>query len=155
MNRLKFLAFLLPSFLFAQSKVNKNQIKINDNVGAVPLQDVKLLGNYGASEFLEIRLGTGLSAQMKTVGTESFIEIVNTANTQLYRQQILRATRQSNNRYFIEVPPPGLSNRELTVFYNGMFQTPVEDFTRDGDTAVIFKEIIPENAVITFVYSGI
>jgi hypothetical protein len=155
MNRLKFLAFLLPSFLFAQSKVNNRQIKINNNVGAVPLQDVKLLGNYGASEFLEIRMGTGLSAQMKTVGTESFIEIVNTTvPLAAPRQQIFRATRQSNNRYSIDTAP-GLANREVLVYYNGIFQTPVEDYTRDGDNAVIFKVIIPEDAVITFIYSGI
>ncbi|CAB4142668.1 hypothetical protein UFOVP434_28 [uncultured Caudovirales phage] len=157
MNRFKFLsALFLAPLAFAQSVVNKNQIKTRQNATGVPLQDVQLLGNYGESEFLEIRLGAGLAAQMKTVGTDSFIEIVSTVQPQpAIRELTIPATRNSNNRYSVTAPPANLANRNLRVYYNGLFMTPEFDYSRDGDSAVIFKYIVADNSTVTFVYSGV
>jgi len=156
MNRLKFiLSMLAPSMLFAQTRVKPENLDIRSASGTVPLTDVTVYGNYGQSFFTKIALGSGLAAQMRTVAGVPTLEIVATApQTNVPLELTIQATRVSNNTFSV-TDSPTLAARNLKVFYNGAFQTPVVDYVRSGNNQVQFTTIIPTDSIITFVYSGI
>ena len=156
MNRFKFLmAMLSPSLLFAQSRVKPENLDLRNVAGTIPLADVKIYGNYGQSFFTQISLGAGLAAQMRTVAGVAVLEIVSTVTATAAPSELLtQANRVSNNTYSI-TDAPVLAGRTLKVFYNGLFQTPVVDYVRNGNNQVQFTTIVGNDSIVTFLYSGI
>jgi hypothetical protein len=156
MNRLKFiLSILAPSVLFAQSRVKPENLDIRAAAGTVPLTDVKLYGNYGQSFFTQIALGSGLTTQMRNINGVPTLELATTAAPVMLPSELtIQATRVSNNTYSVP-DSPTLIGRNLKVFYNGLFQTPVVDYLRNGNNQVQFTTILSTDAIVTFIYFGI
>lgn len=156
MNRLKFiLSLLAPSALFAQSRVKPENLDIRAAGASIALTNVKLYGNYGLSFFTQISLGSGLAAQMRTISGVPTLEIVATATNLVIPVELtLSASRVSNNIYSV-TDGPTLVNRNLKVFFNGLFQTPIIDYVRNGNNQVQFTTILSTDSIVTFVYSGV
>lgn len=156
MNRLKFiLSILTPSALLAQTRLKPTNLDVRDPEVTAPINNLRLYGRYGGSFFTEVSIGAGLISTLKIINGAPTIELTATAQpVNLPLELTQQADRVTNNTYSIPVSPV-LSLRRLTVYNNGMFQTPAVDYTRDGDNAVRFTSIIEDGSIITFVYAGV
>lgn len=156
MKRFAFLSsmFAWPLSAF-QTKLNTKSLDSRDITSAAQAQSVTLYARAGATYFAEVRVGTGLSVDVSQIGSKNVLTLNALPQTATFPlQSTQRATGTSPTQWGI-VSPVDMSNRNLQVYLNGLFQTPGFDYTRTTDKGVTFNFDQTPDSTVTFTFSGV
>lgn len=157
MNRLRFLLSLLPASLVAQTRIGATQLQTT-LPDAVQVRDVALFGTFSGGFTTPIVLGEGLQVSIATdsTGKQTLrLSALEVPTVQLPSVTV-KATRV-NDTSFTVPNDSALNGRFPMVFYNGIFLTPVEDYTLVKNTEISMKYPIPADpkTIVTFHYQEV